>query len=225
MFSSPRSFTRPGWSRFFVALAGLALFAARGAQAGPPETTGKEAPLTAEADPIFHHGALDVQFMAGAVFSLQNTSIRRPNFDYAPVVLRLGYMFNNVYGRGFFQGNDEVMLEAFGAGVFTGPGNGLGGLSLLYRRNFLAPNARVIPYFTAGIGGIYTDAYHDRNQGALGGAGEFNIQATTGLRFRVSTQLTVDTEFTYRHFSNAGLADRNLGTNGIGGMIGVSYGF
>ncbi len=194
--------------------------------AGPaPTPAEKETVTTVEQDPIFHHGAIDLQLMGGLMYSLQRTTFLRPNFDYAPVVLRLGYMVNNVYGSGFFRGNDEVILEAMGAPVFVGPGSGLGGLSLIYRRNFLSPNAKVIPYFTAGFGGVYTDAYHDRNQRALGSPGEFDLQGGIGLRFRVSTKLTVDTEFSYRHLSNAGLADRNYGTNAIGGMVGISYGF
>ena len=117
------------------------------------------------------------------------------------------------------------MIEGIGAGIFTGPGNGLGGLSLLYRRNFLAPDTRIVPYFTMGAGGIYNDAYHERTQRIIGAPGEFDLQAAAGLRFRVSTKLTLDTEFSYRHISNADLADRNYGTNGIGGMVGLSYGF
>ena len=198
--------------------------------AGPPDTAaGKDtasSAVLAEPDPIFHHGALDLQLMGGALFSVQARGTPdRPNFDYAPIVLRLGYMVNNVYGHGFFRGNDEVMLEAIGAPIFFGPGSGLGGLSLLYRRNFLAPNTKIVPYFTMGAGGIYNDAYHEHPQRLIGAAGEFDLQAAAGLRFRVSTKLTLDTEFSYRHISNADFANRNYGTNGIGGMVGLSYGF
>lgn len=224
---SPALRSLRGFALGLACAATLALSPAR-LQAGPPDTSANKGTVDSPAltvDPIFHHGAFDFQFMGGAMYSLQRTTYLRPNFDYAPVVLRLGYMINNVYGSGFFRGNDEVMIEGIGAPVFVGPGNGLGGLSLLYRRNFLSPNARLIPYLTAGAGGIYTDAYHERPQRALGAPGEFDLQAALGLRFRVSTHLTVDTEFSYRHLSNAGLADRNYGTNAIGGMFGLSYGF
>ena len=197
--------------------------------AGPPDTASAKdttPAALAEPDPIFHHGAFDLQLMGGAVFSVQaRGTIDRPNFDYAPIVLRLGYMVNNVYGQGFFRGNDEVMIEGIGAPVFSGPGSGLGGLSLLYRRNFLAPNTTVVPYVTFGAGGVYNDVYHEHPQRIIGAAGEFDLQAAVGLRFRVSTHLTLDTEFSYRHISNADFADRNYGTNGIGGMVGLSYGF
>ena len=194
--------------------------------AGPPDAPASKdtAPATLDApDPIFHRGAFDLQFMGGLMYSLQRTTFERPNFDYAPIVLRLGYMVNNVYGSGFLRGNDEVMLEGIGAPVFVGPGSGLGGLSLLYRRNFLSPEARLVPYF--GAGGIYPPATPPTPHRPRGAPGEFDLQAALGLRFRVSTKITIDSEFSYRHLSNAGLADRNYGTNAIGGMVGVSYGF
>ena len=198
--------------------------------AGPPDTvTSKDATASTsltEPDPIFHHGALDLQLMGGALFSVQARGTpERPNLDYAPIVLRLGYMVNNVYGSGFLRGNDEVMLEGIGAPIFSGPGSGLGGLSLLYRRNFLAPNTKIVPYVTFGAGGVYNDVYHEHPQRIIGAAGEFDLQAAAGLRFRVSTKLTLDTEFSYRHISNADFANRNYGTNGLGGMVGLSYGF
>ena len=224
---SPSSLRR---SLALLSLCALTAFLPLRLHAGPPDAAvGKDAaPATAleESDPIFHRGGFDLQFMGGLMYSVQTRgTLGRPNFDYAPIVLRLGYMVNNVYGPGLLRGNDEVMIEGLGAPVFFGPGSGLGGLSLLYRRNFLAPNTRIVPYFTLGGGGIYTDTYHDRTQRILGAPGEFDLQAAVGLRFRVSTKLTLDTEFSFRHFSNADLAARNDGTNGIGGMVGVSYGF
>ncbi len=214
-------------SRFLPLAACLtALLMPGSLRAGSPAIPVEKETLPIETqDPIFHRGALDLQWMSGVLLSVQHTSELRPNIDYAPIVLRLGYMADNVYGPGFLRGNDEFMLEVIGAAIFTGPGTGLGGGSLIYRRNFLSPNARVVPYFTAGVGAIYSDAFHDRHQRALGSPGEFDLQGALGLRFRVSTKLTLDTEFSYRHLSNAGLADRNNGTNAIGGMVGVSYGF
>ena len=82
-----------------------------------------------------------------------------------------------------------------------------------------------MPYVTFGAGGVYDDVYHERTQRIIGAPGEFDLQAAVGLRFRVSTKLTLDTEFSYRHISNADFANRNYGTNGLGGMVGLSYGF
>ena len=208
-----------------AALWQLGVLAAGPLQAGPPEPATAKDTRTVEGDAIFHRGELELQFMSGALFSLQDTSRLRPNIDYAPTVFRLGYMLDGLNGRGFLRGNDELMVEALGGPIFTGPGTALGGFSLIYRRNFLSAGARVIPYIQGGAGGIYSDAFHDREQRALGSPFEFDLQGAAGVRFRLTPQWTFDAEFSYRHLSNANLSDRNYGTNAIGGMMGVSYGF
>ncbi len=164
--------------------------------------------------------------MDGAEYSVQDTGLRRPNIDYELTTVRLGYMLDSPHAGGsFLRGNDEVLLEAAGGVIFEGPGTALGGLSLLYRRNFLAPNAWAAPYINVGAGGAYSDAYHDQAQQALGSKFEFYLQGSVGVRFRLSSRYSLDVESSYRHLSNAGLAERNLGTNGIGGLLGLSYTF
>ena len=44
----------------------------------------------------------------------------------------------------------------------------MGGASLLYRRNFVQPDARVIPYFNAGLGGLYERHLPQLNRNACG---------------------------------------------------------
>ena len=99
---SPSSLLR---SFVLLSLGILASFLPLRLHAGPPDTApGKDTPSTAlaEPDPLFHHGAFDLQLMSGAIFSVQaRGTYDRPNFNYAPIVLRLGYMVNNVYGSGF----------------------------------------------------------------------------------------------------------------------------
>ena len=163
--------------------------------------------------------------MEGAEISLQTTSVIRPNIDYQLTVLRLGYMLDTPHGSNFLRGNNEFMLEAVGGPIVQGPGSALGGLSIIYRRNFLSPGAKVVPYLNLGVGGAYSDAYHQPAQQALGSAVEFDLQASVGAHFRVSPRWSLDAEFAYRHLSNAHLAERNLGTNGIGGVLGFSRAF
>lgn len=161
----------------------------------------------------------------GVEFSLQSTSVIRPNIDYQLTVVRFGYMVDAPHGSNFLRGNNEFILEAIGGPVFQGPGSALGGLSIVYRRNFLSPGARVIPYLDLGAGGVYSDASHDRVQQALGTPFEFDLQAGVGVRFRLGLSWTVDAEFSYRHLSNAHIVDRNLGTNAVGGILGANYSF
>ena len=183
------------------------------------------APVVTPHDPAFQRGALDLQIMQGAEFSIQTTSAIRPNIDYQLTVLRLGYMVDAPHGGNLLRGNNEFMLEGVGGPIFQGPGSALGGLSFIYRRNFLSPGAKVVPYLNLGVGGVYSDASHDKTQQALGSDFEFDLQASVGARFRLTPRWSVDAEFAYRHLSNAHIARRNLGTNAIGGVIGVSRSF
>lgn len=180
-----------------------------------------------QADPAFRRGAFDLQVMSGVLFSVQRTTFLRPNVDFNLGVIRVGYMLDGVYGSGFFRGNDEVMLEGAGGSIFVGPGTALGGLSVMYRRNFLWPSvqSRLVPYFDLGGGGVYSDAYHVHPQREFGSPGEFDLQAGLGLRFRLTRQWSLDAEANFRHLSNADISGRNYGINSIGGLLGVSRSF
>ncbi len=215
-------------NRFLVLFAAcLAVLTVPGAvRAGTDVSKSNVVPVEQE-DPAFRKGAFDLQVMSGVLFSVQRTTFLRSNLDYDLSVIRVGYMLDNVYGHGILRGTDEFMLEAAGGSIFVGPGAGLGGLSLVYRRNFLLPSvqARLVPYFQLGAGGVYSDAYHTHPQRELGSPGEFDLQADLGLRFRLTRKWSLDTEFDFRHLSNAGLSGRNYGTNDLGGLIGLSWSF
>ena len=116
-------------------------------------------------------------------------------------------------------------MEAISGPIYTGPGTFLSGLSLDYRRNFVPPSARVVPYIDLGLGGVYSDASHQRTQRALGSPFEFDLQTGLGLRYRFDAKWSIDGEASYRHLSNADIASRNYGTNALGGLIGFSFSF
>ena len=130
-------------------------------------------------------------------------------------------------GHGFFRGNDEFMFEGQGSVLFQGPGTAMGGASLLYRRNFIQPGSRIIPYFTAGLGGLYDDIYHNQTQRAIGGDFQFNLEAEVGVRFLLGHHGTssIDMEAAYRHVSDASITTRNDGIDSVGGEIGYSIFF
>jgi hypothetical protein len=52
---------------------------------------------------------------------------------------------------------------------------------------------------------------------------EFNPQASLGFRYAIHTKLSLDVEGIFHHVSNAGLEDRNIGVNGVGCLLGVTY--
>ncbi|MCU1500396.1 MAG: ompW [Acidimicrobiales bacterium] len=202
-----------------------ALFAAA---AAPAARAGKEvvdAKTEAAIFSPFDRGTREFQASAGAFFSLNNRNEKRPTIDDVDVSLRLGWMLNTPSGDGFFRGNFEFLAEVFGAAIIDGPGDGIGGATLLLRYNFVQPAARWVPYFQIGAGGVYSNIYEDHQQRLIGRAVEFNLQAGFGLRYLCTDRCSVFAEADYRHISNADTADRNLGLNSIGGYIGAGFSF
>ncbi|MDB6175289.1 MAG: ompW [Chthoniobacteraceae bacterium] len=173
----------------------------------------------------FDRGMREFQISAGALFSLNNRGEKRPTIDDVDLSLRLGWMLNTPSGESCLRGNFEFLAEAFGGAVVDGPGDGLGGITLLLRYNFVQPATRWVPYFQVGAGGVYSNIYEDHVQRLIGRSVEFNLQAGLGLRYICSERCSVFVEADYRHISNADTADRNLGLNSIGGLIGAGFSF
>lgn len=169
----------------------------------------------------FDRGRLEFQVLGGAFFSFNHS----PDFNYAIGTLRLGCMLYSPKGDGCLRGNTELLIEAFGGGIFEGPGSGLVGGSLLLRYNFVQPESTVVPYFQIGAGGLYSDAAKDHSQRLIGSDFEFNLQASIGVRWFCTPSCAVTLEGGYRHISNADMADRNVGVDSLGGMVGVSFFF
>jgi lipid A 3-O-deacylase len=171
----------------------------------------------------FNQGKTEIQLGAGAFSSFQKTSRERQGFTDVDLVLRWGKMLYTPEGEGFFRGNLEFLVESYGAALVEGPGTGYTGLSLVLRYNFVQPDARWIPYFQIQAGGVYNDIYQDGEQRVFGRAFEYDLGSALGMRYLCTDRCGVFLEFNYRHVSNGGSADRNLGLNSLGGFLGVSY--
>jgi lipid A 3-O-deacylase len=172
----------------------------------------------------FDKGNMELQLGAGAFFSIKTgNSASKPDLTDVDASVRLGWMLNTPVGDQWYSGNLEFLAEAFGGVVVDGPGDGLGGLTLLLRYNFVQPGAKLVPYFQIGAGGILNDIHKEEHQRLVGQDFEFNLQAAFGLRFFLNERTAIFGEFGYRHISNADNAERNVGLNSLGGLVGVSY--
>ncbi|MDX6767495.1 MAG: acyloxyacyl hydrolase [Candidatus Methylacidiphilales bacterium] len=177
-------------------------------------------------EPRFVEDRISVQAVTGALFSGTGIGPKIPTFNYAQTNLRLGWMLNTPNPEGgFFAGNWEALAELSASGVFDGFGSVVIGPTALVRYNFVQPNWKVVPYVQAGAGIVYTDAYEDDNQQAIGQAIEFTPQASVGFKFLVNEEWSVDLEGMFHHISNASIAERNHGVNALGGFIGATYNF
>jgi lipid A 3-O-deacylase len=188
-------------------------------------TAWAEQPQARALDDRFNAGTMEVEVFAGGACALAWGGIRE-TYNYAEGQLRLGWMLNTPSeGPGFFRGNFEFLVSATGADIYNGPGSKFGAADLMFRYNFVQPNARLVPYYQSAVGLFVSDIANDKTQAEIGSATEIDVQSALGLRFLLTPQWSLNAEFSYHHVSNAGLADPNVGINAIGGMFGVSRSF
>lgn len=181
---------------------------------------------TRETHDRFAAGSWEMEDLVGAYFLFDRGGNERVSIDYAVNSTRLGIMIYNPKGSGFLRGNLEFLGEVFGGPVFQGPGDVVAGLTFIFRYNFIQPNARIVPYFQAGGGGAYNDIEHGpASSDAIGSDLEFNLQAIVGFRFLLNSKWSINAEGSYRHLSNAGLAEPNYGVDSLGGALGVGFSF
>lgn len=205
------------WATLVLTISTAAVFAGHEVVAPGKETKG-----VVETSP-FDAGRHEFQLGVGYNWAINSDTAKRPNIEDLDVYARFGWMLTSPQGDGFFRGNLEFLLEAFGGGVTSGPGDMLVGGSFLLRYNFVQPNAKWVPYFQIGGGGLYNDIYKEHPQGLIGQAFEFNLQGAFGLRYLFNDHMAAYVEAGYRHISNAGMADRNLGLNSVTAQGGVSW--
>jgi hypothetical protein len=203
----------------------IALIAAsRTVQAGP-DLAAPVALRPALEDERYVEDRITVQAVSGALFSPIGVGPDTPTFNYSQTNLRLGWMLNSPGEDHPLRGNFEAIVELSVSGIFNGFGNIIIGPSALIRYNFVQPDWKVVPYIQGGAGIVYTDAYEDRSQDAIGQAIEFTPQASVGAKILVARDWSVDVEGIFHHISNASIASRNDGTNALGGFVGASYYF
>lgn len=207
-------------THFFAAL--LTIGTAVSAFAGHEEIAGKKTVLPDEFP--FTRGTVEVEIGAGAFGSIGTKGTpTRPDVGYALGQVRLGLMLSDVMGSGCFRGNVEGLLGAYGAGIFSGPGDDIFGAEFMLRWNFVQPNWKIVPFFQVGGGGAYSDmAEDDAVQHLIGSDLSFTFAGEVGFRYLVSRNFAITGGVEFRHISNADTSDRNRGLNSLGGTIGIS---
>jgi len=176
--------------------------------------------------PLFTMDRIEFSAQTGALFSPIGLGPNTPTYNVSQTDLRLGWMLTSPSGKGeWYDGNVEAIAELATGVVFSHYGSFSVGPTGLVRYNFVQPNWKVVPYIQAGAGFVYSDAYENKDQKALGSGLEFTPQAAVGLRYLLNNNWSINAEADFIHTSNAGTASRNLGTNAVGGLLGFSYFF
>lgn len=173
----------------------------------------------------FTEDRISVQLVTGALFSTTSVGPDVPTYNYSQTNIRLGWMLNTPSEEGPFSGNFEALIDLSTSILFEGSGDVFVGPTALIRYNFVQPGWKVVPYIQGGVGIVYTDAYEDKTQNAIGQALEFTPQASIGCCYLINEDWSIDVEAMFHHISNANLAERNSGINSVGGFIGATYFF
>ncbi len=169
----------------------------------------------------FQKGVFESSLGSGVFFSPFATGLHRPTVDYTLTEIQLGYMLTDTSGPGFWRGNFETAVSAFGGGIFEGNGNYVAGATLWLRYNFIPRGSRFVPFAQAGAGLTETDL--DRR--IEGQNFNFNLNLGAGVRYFLNPNWSLALEYRYQHISNANLSPRNEGVNADGPVLSVSYFF
>ena len=128
-------------------------------------------------------------------------------------------------GESFLRGNAELLFEALASQVFAGPGRTIDGASVLFRFNFVHPQAWLVPYCQLGVGGAYNDISHAESQALLGSEFQVLLQGDLGVRVLLNERTSLMLESGLLHLSNAGSTERNHGLNCLGAQAGLVFSF
>lgn len=215
----PKGIERMRWRILAFVFFGISLILSSTAHAKSVEGN-----VSGWSNSLFTRNRMSIQLVSGAVFSPFLWKTQRPTLDFFQTNLRLGWMLTDP-GRGhsILRGCHELLLEFSHAVIFSGWGHYMFGITPLGRYNFVQPDAKLVPYFQAGVGIIFTDAYKDKSQDVIGQAVEFSPQFSVGLQYLVGKAWSIDLEGKLEHISNAGMSSRNEGVNGGGIFLGATY--
>jgi hypothetical protein len=201
-------------------------------QPPPPETSSVAVGDLSPPKPGIWQGGVGNGFLSSAQdFAVEAGATRgvaifggRQSHDLALLSASYGHMLGGVKGGDhWYRGNFEGRLELFGGMQFhpaVDTDGWLVGLTPHLRYNF-ATGTRWVPFLDAGAGVTAMGI----GPPDVSGTFEFNLQASTGVRWFLRDDLALTTELRYVHFSCAGLHAPNLGINTVACMFGVTWFF
>jgi len=170
-------------------------------------------------DAAFQKGGWEVGIDSGVMFSPFVFNVQKRTVHYTTSGIQVGYMLDNPDNTGWLRGNFEVVNEVFGDGVFEGRGSYVVGDTIWIRYNFVPAGWKLKPYVQMGGGVEWTDI--DRR--ILGQDFNFNLNLAGGVRYMITPRCSLNLEYRYQHFSDAGMSKVNLGVNAQGVVLGISW--
>jgi hypothetical protein len=158
---------------------------------------------------------------SGYTFSIDSKDV-----EMVPVHMHIGYTLFKGRPWIFPEGSFEIAIEPFASVITKAENNaktahgsnefGLGLPILTYNFNL---GYGISPFIVGGLGVLYKDlrGFH------MGGSFSFMETAGAGLSYFVNENVALSAEWRFRHMSNAGIYDENVGLNSGIFLAGFSY--
>jgi hypothetical protein len=147
------------------------------------------------------------------------------NYTLVPILASVRWHLDDIGGRWIFRGNWDLTFTASITAIPRGPETRYFAYIMGFRRNFVRPRRRTVPYFNllGGMGQI--DAKGPLGvYGAQGQNFTFTLNLGSGLRYNFNPRYAISTGINYMHISNFYLSEPkflNYGINVYGPMVGV----
>lgn len=197
-------------------LIGLAVAITQFAFAGTEQTATSERAIANEA-PDFQF-VIESAYLFGVFNPPRNYEI---SADFLTARVRWG---NNLDSTGIFRGYNQVYVSAIAEPIIRGIENHYFGINLGLRHNFVRPGARIVPYFSGGLGLGWLDS-HPEQFGAQGQDFTFNILTAAGVSYKLNERCSGQIGLLYQHLSNGGQTNPNPSLNLLGPQIGFTFSF
>ena len=165
--------------------------------------------------PLTQKGDKQCGINFGYGYSFESNSDLR----FASIYPYFGKVITDPMGKGWLRGNVEGIVEGAFSYVFKNQKTYSAGVNLLARYNFLPDSEKWRPYFQGGFGVVVTNL----GMNNFGTNLNFASNAAAGIQYFFSRENSINLEWRYFHFSNAGLDNDNTGLNMSHLFIGFSH--
>lgn len=165
--------------------------------------------------PLAKKGTKQCGVNLGYGYSFESNSDLR----FASIYPYFGKVMTDPIGKGWLKGNIEGIVEGAFSYVFKNQKTYSAGINLLARYNFLPASDNWRPYVQGGFGAVYTNLSLDD----FGTNFNFASNAACGIQYFFNKENSINLEWRYFHFSNAGLDHDNAGLNMNNIFIGFSH--
>ena len=148
------------------------------------------------------------------LLDLRFRSANRNDYQFVTHTVGVRYRLTDVIGPSFFRVSTQACADIVGTAIVKGPEDYFVGSAFGLHFDFVERGWPIVPYldFRFGPGGIDATKGHRGQQSEF----EFTYLWGTGLRYDISSSLSLSVGALDQHFSTAWLTPKNLSVDNLG---------